>query len=100
MPEELYGSQELSYDIHGGDVGTLQVLHLRPKYVDMSAAQHFRSSAATILLSPVRPVPYCWIASDVRPHGVVGEAELAKAEGSAAIAGEVVIDMIGLLPII
>lgn len=97
LPEGLYGDQERGFGIHGGDVETSLVLHFRPETVDMAAAQDFRSSAETTLIPPVGPVAYGWIASDVNPHGVVGEAHLATPDKGAATADRMVTDMIGLL---
>jgi creatinine amidohydrolase len=42
-------------------------------------------------------VAYGWIASDVNPHGVVGEAHLATAVKGARAADKMVADMIALL---
>jgi creatinine amidohydrolase len=96
-PDGLYGPQELGYGIHGGDVETSLVLHFRPETVDMSQAQDFRSTAETSPISPVGRVAYGWIASDVNPHGVVGEAHLATAEKGKATADKMVTDVTGLL---
>jgi creatinine amidohydrolase len=96
-PEGLYGPQELTYGIHGGDVETSLVLHFRPETVDMSQAQDFRSSAETSPISPIGGVAYGWIASDVNPHGVVGEAHLATADKGKATADKMVADVTRLL---
>ncbi|SMY08092.1 creatininase family protein [Flavimaricola marinus] len=96
-PEGMYSAQESTYGIHGGDVETSLVLHFRPDTVDMSKAQDFRSTAETSLISPVGPVAYGWIASDVNPHGVVGEAHLATAEKGAATAAKMVAGVTDLL---
>jgi creatinine amidohydrolase len=96
-PEGVYGAQELNYGIHGGDAETSLVLHFRPETVDMSMAQDFRSSAETRPIQPIGPVAYGWIASDVNPHGVVGEAHLATAEKGRLTAEKMVTDVIALL---
>ena len=97
MPEDLYGPQEMTYGIHGGDVETSLVLHLRPETVDMSLAQDFRSTAETSPISPVGAVAYGWIASDVNPLGVVGEAHLAAAQKGKVTADKMVADVTDLL---
>lgn len=97
VPEGLYGPQEMTYGIHGGDVETSLVLHFRPDTVDMSQAQDFRSTAETSPVSPIGAVAYGWIASDVNPHGVVGEAHLATAEKGKATADRMVSDVCALL---
>ncbi len=96
-PDGLYSAQERTYGIHGGDVETSLVLHFAPETVDMSLAQDFRSSAETSTISPTGPVGYGWIATDVNPHGVVGEAHLATAEKGRLTAENAVKDIIALL---
>jgi len=85
-PHGLFGVQENSYGIHGGDSETSLMLAFRPQTVDMHAAKDFRSSAETSDIPPIGPVSYGWIASDLSESGVVGEAHLATAEKGAALA--------------
>lgn len=80
VPEGLYSEQERTYGIHGGDLETSLMLAFNPDTVDMSAAKDFRSSAETSAISPIGPISYGWIASDLSPDGTVGEAHLATAE--------------------
>ena len=79
-PEGLYSDYERIYGIHGGDVETSLVLHFRPELVDMSKAQNFKSTAETTPFSPVGPINYGWVAKDVNPEGVVGEAAKANSQ--------------------
>jgi len=79
-PEGMYSSREMAFGIHGGDVETSLMLNFRPETVDMSEARDFVSSAETSTLSPIGPVSYGWIASDLSNAGVVGDASLATAE--------------------
>jgi creatinine amidohydrolase len=97
LPEGLYSRQETTYGIHGGDVETSLLLHFRPETVDMAAARDFRSSAEGAAISPIGGIAYGWIASDLNPDGVVGEAHLASAEKGRATAEKMVADVIGLL---
>ena len=97
VPEAMYSAQETTYGIHGGDVETSLVLAFRPDTVDRAAAQDFRSSAETSAISPIGPVSQAWIASDLNPHGVVGEAHLATAAKGHATADKMVTDVITLL---
>jgi creatinine amidohydrolase len=97
LPEGLYSTQETTFGIHGGDVETSLLLALRPETVDMTAAQDFRSSAETSAISPIGGISAAWIASDLNPAGVVGEAHLATAEKGHATAEKMVADVIGLL---
>ncbi|MBI1172604.1 creatininase family protein [bacterium] len=96
-PEGMYSRQETTYGIHGGDVETSLVLAFRPETVDMSQARDFRSSAETSAISPIGPVSYGWMASDLNPAGPVGEAHLATAEKGHATAEKMVADVIALL---
>ena len=72
------------------------MLHFRPELVDMGAARDFRSSAEGAAIPPVGPVAYGWIASDLNPAGVVGEAHLATAEKGRATAAHQVAGFIAL----
>jgi creatinine amidohydrolase len=79
MPEGVYSPQETRYGIHGGDAETSLILAMYPECVDMSAARDFRSTAETATIPPTGPVSLGWVASDLNPAGVVGEAHLATA---------------------
>jgi creatinine amidohydrolase len=84
LPEGLFSDRERAHGIHGGDVETSLMLHFRPDLVDMAAARDFRSAAEGMagfdLLRPTGAAAYAWIASDLNPEGVVGEADAATAE--------------------
>ncbi|HEU0221688.1 MAG TPA: creatininase family protein [Paracoccaceae bacterium] len=79
-PEGLYAPDELRFGIHGGDVETSLMLHFRPDLVEMGAARHFRSSAEDGGILPTGPLAFGWIASDLNPAGVVGNAAAASAD--------------------
>ena len=96
-PEGLYSDQENAFGLHGGDWETSVMLAFRPETVDMSKAQDFRSSAETGSIPPIGPVSYGWIASDLNPAGVVGEAHLASADKGAATADHAIAGFIDLL---
>ena len=85
-PEGLFSDQENTFGIHGGDAETSLMLAFRPETVDMGAARDFRSSAETSAISPIGPISYGWIASDLSDSGVVGEAHLGTAEKGHALA--------------
>ena len=76
----MYPAKELKYGIHGGDLETSLMLAFNPDTVDMNQARDFRSSAETSAISPIGPISYGWIASDLSPDGTVGEAHLATVE--------------------
>ena len=46
LPEGLVDSDEMRHGIHGGEIETALMLHLRPDLVDMAAAENFASAAA------------------------------------------------------
>jgi creatinine amidohydrolase len=96
-PPGLFSDQEQRFGIHGGDAETSLMLAFNPETVDMAAAQDFRSAAETAAISPIGPVSLGWVASDLNPHGVVGEAHLGTAEKGEAAAAFMVDKVIGLL---
>jgi creatinine amidohydrolase len=84
-PAGLYSDAEDRFGIHGGDFETSVMLHFRPDLVDMSKAEDFASSVQRAeqefeLLRPTGTHAFAWIASDLNPNGVVGEASRATAE--------------------
>ena len=97
MPEGVFGAQELAQGIHGGDNETSLMLHFRPETVDMSKAQDFRWTHQQGDIPPVGAIAHGWIASDVNPAGVAGEAHLATAEKGRVTAEHYVRAVIGVL---
>jgi creatinine amidohydrolase len=84
-PAGLYSDAEDRFGIHGGDFETSVMLHFRPDLVDMSKAEDFASSVERAeqefeLLRPTGTHAFAWIASDLNPNGVVGEASRATPE--------------------
>lgn len=84
-PAGLYSEIEDRFGIHGGDFETSVMLHFRPDLVDMTRAEDFVSSVQRAeqefeLLKPTGTHAFAWIAPDLNPHGVVGEASRATAE--------------------
>ncbi|WP_274628458.1 creatininase family protein [Arvimicrobium flavum] len=85
MPEGMYPDSEHRYGIHGGDAETSLMLHFRPELVDMSRAADFRSNVERAekdfaLLRHTGTHAFAWIASDLNPNGVVGNAAAATPE--------------------
>ncbi|MBN9273018.1 MAG: creatininase family protein, partial [Mesorhizobium sp.] len=84
-PAGMYSDLEERQGIHGGDVETSLMLHFRPDLVDMGKAENFVSNVARAerefsLLRHTGTHAFAWMARDLNPHGVVGEAALATAE--------------------
>jgi creatinine amidohydrolase len=101
-PEGMISDHEQKFGIHGGDVETSLMLHLRPELVRMDRAEDFRSKAEWMkdqskYLQPLPPHSLAWIAHDLNPNGVVGNAAAATAEKGAAICRHQVAGLIELL---
>lgn len=96
-PEGLYSQREVSFGIHGGDRETSLMLHFRPETVDMNAAVDFASTAESSAISPIGPISYGWVSSDLNPAGTVGEAHLATAEKGEKTARHQIAGFIELL---
>ena len=84
-PAGMYTELEDRHGIHGGDVETSLMLHFRPDLVDMAKADNFVSSVARAeqqfaLLRHTGTHAFAWIATDLNPNGVVGDASVATAE--------------------
>lgn len=84
-PEGLFSPWEERYGIHGGDVETSLMLHFRPELVDMAKAEDFPSRVLDAeqefdLLRQTGKHAFAWVAGDLNPHGVVGNASAATAE--------------------
>ncbi|TPN44345.1 MULTISPECIES: creatininase family protein [unclassified Mesorhizobium] len=84
-PAGMYTELEDRHGIHGGDVETSLMLHFRPDLVYMGKADNFVSNVAKAeqefsLLRHTGTHAFAWIASDLSPNGVVGDASIATAE--------------------
>ncbi|MEF2550430.1 creatininase family protein [Aurantimonas sp. A2-1-M11] len=90
-PAGLLPAEEIASGIHGGAVETSLMLHFRPDLVRRDAIAAFDSlqdklaGTATHLRAHGR-IGFGWMAGDLNPAGVVGDARLATAEIGAAIA--------------
>lgn len=85
MPPGLFSPEECAHGIHGGEIETSLMLHLRPDLVDMSKADHFVSLSETMLeefdlLTPEGKFGFGWQIQDLNPQGACGNAAKADAE--------------------
>lgn len=96
-PRGLYSDREVAFGIHGGDRETSLMLHFRPECVEMAHAADFPSTAETAAISPIGPLSYGWIATDLNSEGTVGEAHLATADKGRLTCEHQVREFIGLL---
>ncbi|HVY63893.1 MAG TPA: creatininase family protein [Gammaproteobacteria bacterium] len=88
-PPGLFAGHELAHDIHGGEVETSLLLHLRPDLVRTAALADFRGlphelAARHQWLGAEKPVGFGWLSGDLHPAGVCGNAALADAKRGAA----------------
>ncbi len=87
-PSGLFDAAELVHDIHGGEVETSLMLHLAPAAVRREALEDFRGlphdlAARNSVLGAEKPLGFGWLAEDLNPAGVVGNAARADAERGA-----------------
>ena len=93
---------EWRHGLHGGAVETAMMLHLCPDLVRTGAIQRFPSlgqdlDGALRRLGPEGEASFAWLAGDLNPDGVTGNARLADAEtGQRLVAhyGQVLADSI------
>jgi len=83
-PDGLFDAKELIYGIHGGEVETSLMLHLRPDLVRLEALNDFdglpaRLARENTVLGVEEPVGIGWMSQDLNPAGVVGNAAGADA---------------------
>ena len=90
MPEGISAAEEALYGIHGGDIETSVMLHLRADLVNMERAEDFRSTQLDFIsefkhLRAHGPVQFGWKAQDLNPKGAVGNAAAATADKGKAV---------------
>ena len=81
---------EIEHGIHGGEIETSMMLHLRPDLVDMGKARHFESSGKRMAerftrLSATAPPSFAGETQDLNRSGAVGNAAAADAERGRAV---------------
>lgn len=91
VPDGLFSADELKTGIHGGDYETSLMLAFQPDEVRMEKAQDFKSATQSAReqfnhLAPQSPHGFAWLAGDLNPHGVVGNAAAATAEKGHQVA--------------
>jgi creatinine amidohydrolase len=87
-PPGLFGRHELAHDIHGGELETSLMLHLRPDLVRTAALADFRGLAQELAerhawLGAEKPVGIGWQSQDLNPDGACGNAARADAARGA-----------------
>jgi creatinine amidohydrolase len=99
---DLFDADELRHGIHGGEVETSLMLHLRPDLVNMELAEDFVSLSRSMAeeyrwLTPEGRIGFGWQTQDLHPAGACGNARAASAEKGAILAQRAVSNMIELL---
>lgn len=87
--DDLFSASELRHGIHGGEVETSVMLHLRQDLVAMGEARNFAPRSLALeeadgILTPEGAVGFGWMAQDLEPSGAMGDAASADA-GRGAI---------------
>jgi creatinine amidohydrolase len=91
VPAGLFASREAALGLHGGELETSLMLHLKPELVRLEAAQDFvglpqrLAADAGSLLGVEKPIGIGWLAGDLHASGVCGNAARADAERGAAL---------------
>lgn len=81
-PDDCLPREELVHGLHGGALETAMMLHLHPDRVRRDALGHppsvgERLAAHQARLGPEGAASFAWLAQDLHPDGVVGNAALA-----------------------
>jgi creatinine amidohydrolase len=89
-PPGLFDADELAHGLHGGEVETSLMLHLRPELVRRDALADFpalthRMATPGALLGPEGTAGFGWMSHDLHPQGVAGNAARADAGRGAAL---------------
>lgn len=84
-PAGLFSAAELAHGLHGGEVETSLMLHIRPELVRREALQDFVGLPAGLaakheMLGVERPAGLGWMGQDLHSEGVCGNALGADAE--------------------
>ena len=89
-PSGLFAADELAHGIHGGEVETSLVMHLRPDLVRRDALRDFaalgrRVAARGGMLGPEKPIGFGWMSQDLNAAGACGNAAQADAGRGAKL---------------
>lgn len=102
LPDGMFSSDELTHGIHGGDLETSVMLHLRPDLVDMSRARNFQPWTVAMqqrfrFLTAEGRIGFGWQTQDLHQAGACGDASLATAEKGRAVVSLVCERLVALL---
>ncbi len=85
MPEGLFDEREILHGVHGGEIETSLMLHLRADLVRRDALDRFSGlpealADRNVVLGAEKPAGFAWMSEDLHPEGVCGDAASADAE--------------------
>ncbi|WP_416139971.1 creatininase family protein [Halomonas sp. HK25] len=85
LPEATLPAEELRHGLHGGALETALMRHLAPEKVRLERLGQPNSRGQAMaeegqLLGPEGEAAFAWLAEDLHPEGVVGNAHLGTAE--------------------
>ncbi|MFY0990014.1 creatininase family protein [Halomonas sp. C05BenzN] len=85
LPAGGLPADELRHGLHGGAIETAMMRHLAPDKVRLDQLDHPRSRGQAmaeqgLLLGPEGEAAFAWLAEDLNPGGVVGNAHLGTPE--------------------
>ena len=102
-PDGLFAEPERAHGIHGGEIETALMLAFRPDLVRMNTAQDFVPASVALeqnarwLRAFGRPTGFGWMAQDLHPAGVAGNAAgatAAKGEACAEWGADAFVDLL------
>lgn len=102
LPDGMFTAHELTHGIHGGDLETSVMLHLRPDLVDMSRARNFEPWTVAMqdrfrFLTAEGRIGFGWQTQDLHRAGACGDASLATAEKGRMVVEHVSERLLALL---
>ena len=102
LPDGMFSAHELTHGIHGGDVETSVMLHLRPDLVDMDKARNFEPWTVAMqqrfrFLTAEGRIGFGWQTQDLHRAGACGDASLATAEKGRLVVEHVSERLLALL---
>lgn len=101
-PKGQFVEEDISVDIHGGDIETSVMLALHPEKVNMKLAKNFKSEQTRFAKSFQYLLAYGrhsfgWKMQDLSVEGVTGNAKIATAEKGEALLAHSVTGLLKLL---
>lgn len=102
LPDGLFDDAEQTHGIHGGAIETSMMLHLRPDLVRMDRAEAFSSLSMALetgnsFLVRNGRITFAWMAQDLNPLGVCGDARAATADSGAKLVDHAALNLVRLL---